>query len=458
MLTPTTTIVDGGRSARAGSRFTTRAEAPTARCSCRPALQVSSDVFFYNVGADLFFHGNGAQQKWASDLGIGHSTGIDLPGEVAGLLPTPEWRNQLYKEGNDRPAVVGGRQRQPRGRPGRPADQPAPDGGRLRGDRQRRRRRAAPCRDGGRGLRAAAPCRRSTRRPSAISTSTRSTARRSSRGSTWPPSRRAERLTPCSATSPSRWPARRAPRSAPARRTSLGTWRWRPIPTRGSSSRRRSSRAGSESIPRRRWRARSSTPTSTCTSRRPRLPEARSPSRARFRRDRAVQRIRGEPLLMVSDAYPRPFDERRPDVAERRGVLGLDPLLLIAALGLIGFSIFTLGGGDRRRHPARPLLLRHPPGDLRGDRGRVDAGARPSRLLSFQGVTRRPLHGDDRQHHSGAASGPGHARLEAMDRASLLHVPAVGARQGAADRGPGRVRDRSWPPGHRAPAHGAAPA
>ena len=57
---------------------------------------------------------------------------------------------------------------------------------------------------------------------------------------------------------------------------------------------------------------------------------------------------------MVSDAYPRPFDERRQASLERRGVLGLDPLLLCAALGLIGFSLFTLKavtGGDVPHDP-----------------------------------------------------------------------------------------------------------
>ncbi len=57
---------------------------------------------------------------------------------------------------------------------------------------------------------------------------------------------------------------------------------------------------------------------------------------------------------MVSDAYPRPFRERRTATAERRMVLGLDPLLLISALGLIGFSLFTLKavtGGDVPHDP-----------------------------------------------------------------------------------------------------------
>ncbi len=71
------------------------------------AIRVSDDVFFYNLGAltnapDPVAHPNGgALQQWASAFGIGHKTGIDLPFEVSGTLPTPGWRatrNQLEAE------------------------------------------------------------------------------------------------------------------------------------------------------------------------------------------------------------------------------------------------------------------------------------------------------------------------------------------------------------------------
>jgi len=109
VLTPTTTIVDTGTfTAGPGAEPQHNAGGGAYGALQLPqALQVSSDVWFYNVGAMLYQDGD-AQQKWASDLGIGHPTGIDLPGEVAGLLPTPEWRNQLYKDGGtDRPWTIG---------------------------------------------------------------------------------------------------------------------------------------------------------------------------------------------------------------------------------------------------------------------------------------------------------------------------------------------------------------
>jgi penicillin-binding protein 2 len=61
------------------------------------ALRVSSDVFFYNLGAltnaNPAGHPNGgALQHWAHLLGIGRRTGVDLGGEVSGNLPSPKWR------------------------------------------------------------------------------------------------------------------------------------------------------------------------------------------------------------------------------------------------------------------------------------------------------------------------------------------------------------------------------
>ena len=56
------------------------------------ALQVSSDVFFYQLGASLNEHGP-VLQDWARKLGFGKPTGIDLPGEYGGLVPDRKWRD-----------------------------------------------------------------------------------------------------------------------------------------------------------------------------------------------------------------------------------------------------------------------------------------------------------------------------------------------------------------------------
>jgi penicillin-binding protein 2 len=64
------------------------------------AIKVSSDVFFYNLGAltnaDPLQHPNGgALQQWARLYGIGQKTGVDLGGETAGNLPSPRWRARV---------------------------------------------------------------------------------------------------------------------------------------------------------------------------------------------------------------------------------------------------------------------------------------------------------------------------------------------------------------------------
>jgi penicillin-binding protein 2 len=62
------------------------------------AIRVSSDTFFYNLGArtnvanPLTQPRGGSLQTWARKFGIGQATGIDLPGELTGTLPSPAWR------------------------------------------------------------------------------------------------------------------------------------------------------------------------------------------------------------------------------------------------------------------------------------------------------------------------------------------------------------------------------
>ena len=74
----------------------------------RQALQVSSDVFFYKMGASLDGLRGEPLQTWAHRLGLGRHTGVDLPDEISGLIPSPEWRNALFRKRlTDRPWSVG---------------------------------------------------------------------------------------------------------------------------------------------------------------------------------------------------------------------------------------------------------------------------------------------------------------------------------------------------------------
>ncbi len=55
------------------------------------ALKVSSDTYFFEVG-ELANKYHEVVQNMARELGIGHTTGIDLPSEIEGTIPDPAWR------------------------------------------------------------------------------------------------------------------------------------------------------------------------------------------------------------------------------------------------------------------------------------------------------------------------------------------------------------------------------
>lgn len=59
------------------------------------AIARSTDTLFYKLGEMI---GVTRLAAWANNFGLGHKTGIDLPGETAGLIPTPEWKEEVKGE------------------------------------------------------------------------------------------------------------------------------------------------------------------------------------------------------------------------------------------------------------------------------------------------------------------------------------------------------------------------
>jgi penicillin-binding protein 2 len=59
------------------------------------AIYQSCDVFFYTLAEKL---GIGRIAKYAHAFGLGQKTGIDLPQEASGVMPSEEWKARLFKQ------------------------------------------------------------------------------------------------------------------------------------------------------------------------------------------------------------------------------------------------------------------------------------------------------------------------------------------------------------------------
>jgi penicillin-binding protein 2 len=72
------------------------------RVDLRRALSVSSDVYFYNLGAQLWInrarYGETAMQDVAGQLGFGAQSGVPLPSESKARLASPSLRAQLHEQ------------------------------------------------------------------------------------------------------------------------------------------------------------------------------------------------------------------------------------------------------------------------------------------------------------------------------------------------------------------------
>ncbi|OGI94999.1 hypothetical protein A2917_01290 [Candidatus Nomurabacteria bacterium RIFCSPLOWO2_01_FULL_42_17] len=64
------------------------------------ALAVSSDVYFYEIGGGFENQkgiGIANIEKYAKMFGFGEKTGVDLPDETSGTIPSPEWKAANFK-------------------------------------------------------------------------------------------------------------------------------------------------------------------------------------------------------------------------------------------------------------------------------------------------------------------------------------------------------------------------
>jgi penicillin-binding protein 2 len=56
----------------------------------------SCDIYYWMVGRD--YMGVERIVSYAREFGFGELTGIDLPGEIAGFIPTPQWKDRRFHE------------------------------------------------------------------------------------------------------------------------------------------------------------------------------------------------------------------------------------------------------------------------------------------------------------------------------------------------------------------------
>ncbi|MEG0922014.1 MAG: penicillin-binding protein 2 [Comamonas sp.] len=90
--TPSTIVQDGGSWTFGGHTF--RSGHALGPVDLNRAIQHSSNVYFYTLSNEM---GVDAIHDFMKPLGFGQITGIDLPGEVRGVLPSTTWKRETYK-------------------------------------------------------------------------------------------------------------------------------------------------------------------------------------------------------------------------------------------------------------------------------------------------------------------------------------------------------------------------
>ncbi len=93
--TPQQAISDPGYFQFGNHRFRDDAEFGHGAVDMYKSIVVSCDTYYYVLANEM---GIDAIAKFMTRLGFGSRTGIDLSGEMAGILPSQEWKMQRYKQ------------------------------------------------------------------------------------------------------------------------------------------------------------------------------------------------------------------------------------------------------------------------------------------------------------------------------------------------------------------------
>jgi len=65
------------------------------RVNLMQAITQSVNTYFYSLALQM---GIGRLDQWMAKFGFGSPTGIDLPDETGGVLPSPEWKRKTFKQ------------------------------------------------------------------------------------------------------------------------------------------------------------------------------------------------------------------------------------------------------------------------------------------------------------------------------------------------------------------------
>ena len=95
IITPAFRVSCAGHATFYGRTFACWKKPGHGSLDLRQAIAQSCDVYFYTVGNML---GVDRIHKWATLLGLGVKSGIDLPNELQGLVPSTEWKEKYTKE------------------------------------------------------------------------------------------------------------------------------------------------------------------------------------------------------------------------------------------------------------------------------------------------------------------------------------------------------------------------